>query len=220
MAEPLDACQNLRNKPEQSPNSSSPFLLIVRGGCSFEYKVRNAQRSGFKAAIVHDNMHRSILLASKFYTIQVSYLESMLQILILGLFSVGGDPDGIRIRAVFVTKAAGEALKKYAGLTKTEVMLVPSLEDSVWSSFATIALILSLATFVVLATCVFVYRHCTRHSNTTSQFHGMSSRMVKAMPSVTFTCAKEDNTTAFSCAICLEDYSVGDKLRVLPCGHS
>lgn len=146
----------------------------------------------------------------------------MLQILILGLFSVGGDPDGIEIQAVFVTKATGEALKNYAGLTKTEVMLVPSLEDSVWSSFATIALMLSLATFVVLATCVFVYRRCITHINATSQFHGMSRRMVKAMPSVTFICAKakEDNTTSFSCAICLEDYSVGDKLRVLPCSHS
>ncbi|VVA92211.1 unnamed protein product [Arabis nemorensis] len=195
VAEPLDACEDLRNKRGQSPNSTSRFVLIVRGGCSFEYKVRNAQRSGFKAAIVHDNMDRNILIA------------------------MGGDPDGIKIQAVFVTKAAGEALKNYAGLIKTEVMLVPSLEDSVWSSFATIALMLSLATFVVLATCIFVYRRCITHMNATSQFHGMSRRMVKAMPSVAFICAKEDNTTSLSCAICLEDYSVGDKLRVLPCSH-
>ncbi|KFK44359.1 hypothetical protein AALP_AA1G247200 [Arabis alpina] len=192
VAEPLDACENLRNKPG---NGTSGFVLIVRGGCSFEYKVRNAQRSGFKSAIVHDNKDGDILLA------------------------MAGDPEGIKIRAVFVTKAAGEALKNYAGLTKTEVMLVPSSEDSEWSSFATIALLLSLATFVVLATCVFVYRHCTRTSNATSQFRRMSRRMVKAMPTVTFTCAKEDYTTSFSCTICLEDYSVGDKLRVLPCSH-
>lgn len=83
VAEPLNACRNLRNKPEQSPNGTSPFVLIIRGGCSFEYKVRNAQRSGFKAAIVYDNVDRKFLFASKFmplhvYAIQVSNLELML----------------------------------------------------------------------------------------------------------------------------------------------
>lgn len=135
---------------------------------------------------------------------------------------MAGDSDGIHIQAVFVMKAAGETLKKYAGLGEAEVMLAPtpSLEDSVFSVYATIALILLLAIFGVMAACVFFYRQCTRHINSTSQFHGMSRGMVKAMPSVTFTCAKEDTTTGSSCAICLEDYNVGDKLRVLPCGHS
>ncbi|CAH2033640.1 unnamed protein product [Thlaspi arvense] len=195
VAEPLDACQNLKNKPEQRPNGTSPFVLIVRGGCSFEHKVRNAQRSGFKAAIVHDNVDRDILLAME------------------------GDGDGITIQAVFATKAAGETLKKYAGFEGTRVMLVPGLEDPVWTLSATMLLIYSLAMFVVLSTCVFVYRQCTSDSNATFQFHGMSQRMVKAMPSVAFTGVHEDNTTASSCAICLEDYIVGDKLRVLPCHH-
>ncbi|KAL1224467.1 Receptor homology region, transmembrane domain- and RING domain-containing protein 3 [Cardamine amara subsp. amara] len=194
VAEPLDACQDLRNKPKQSRNVTSPFVLIIRGGCTFEYKVRNAQRSGFKAAIVYDNADRNFLLA------------------------MGGDSYGIKIQAVFVTKAAGETLKKYVGFAETEVMLIPSLEYSVWSLCKAIAWILLLAV-VVLAACAIVCRHCTGYRNTTSQFHGMSSRMVKAMPSVRFTYEKEDNMTSSSCAICLEDYSVGDTLRVLPCSH-
>lgn len=64
VAEPLDACSDLTNKPEQSSNGTSPFVLIVRGGCSFEDKVRKAQRAGFKAAIIHDNEDRGILIAS------------------------------------------------------------------------------------------------------------------------------------------------------------
>jgi E3 ubiquitin-protein ligase RNF13 len=38
-------------------------VLIVRGGCSFEEKVRKAQRAGFKAAIIYDNEDRGTLIA-------------------------------------------------------------------------------------------------------------------------------------------------------------
>jgi hypothetical protein len=64
MAEPLDACSTLTNKVEQAPNVSSPFVLIIRGGCSFEDKVRRAQTAGFKAAIVYDNEDGGVLVAS------------------------------------------------------------------------------------------------------------------------------------------------------------
>ena len=64
MAEPLDACSTLTNKVEKASNCSSPFVLIVRGGCSFEDKVRRAQTAGFKAAIVYDNEDSGILVAS------------------------------------------------------------------------------------------------------------------------------------------------------------
>ncbi|CAH8306760.1 unnamed protein product [Eruca vesicaria subsp. sativa] len=197
VADPLDACQQLRNRPKQSTNGTFPIALIVRGGgCSFEQKVRNAQGTGFKAAIVHDDVDREFLL------------------------SMDGDEYGINIQAVFVSKAAGETLKKYAGMVDTRVMLVPSLEDSGWASFVCIALLVSLNMFLILTTCVFVYRRCTSRRNNISQFHVMIDRMVKSLPSVRFTSVHGYITTALSCAICLEDYIVGDKLRVLPCCHS
>lgn len=56
MAEPLDACSPLTNKVVPVANNTrSPFVLIVRGGCSFDEKVRRAQAAGFSAAIVYDN---------------------------------------------------------------------------------------------------------------------------------------------------------------------
>lgn len=64
MAEPRDACTELTNKVERLSNASSPFVLIIRGGCSFEEKVRRAQSAGFKAAIVYDDEADGVLVAS------------------------------------------------------------------------------------------------------------------------------------------------------------
>ncbi|PNY16112.1 E3 ubiquitin-protein ligase rnf167-like protein [Trifolium pratense] len=198
LAEPLDACTQLTNKAIQLPNDSSPFVLMIRGGCSFEDKVRVAQNAGYKAAIVYDNEDGGILVA------------------------MAGNSAGIRIHAVFVSKASGEILMKYTGLTNVETWLIPTFENSAWSIMA-ISFISLLAMSAVLATCFFVRRHRIRRgprgSSHVREFHGMSSRLVKAMPSLIFTSALEDNCTSRTCAICLEDYCVGEKLRILPCCH-
>ncbi|XP_022152490.1 receptor homology region, transmembrane domain- and RING domain-containing protein 2-like [Momordica charantia] len=198
VAKPLDACSALTNKVELSVNSSSPFALMIRGGCSFEDKVRRAQVAGFKAAIIYDNEDGGALIA------------------------MAGSSAGIRIHAVFVTKESGETLKKYAGMANTEIWIVPSFENSAWSIMA-ISFISLLAMSAVLATCFFVRRHRIRRERPRSshlqEFRGMSRRVVKAMPSLIFTTALEDNCTSITCAICLEDYTAGEKLRILPCRH-
>ena len=63
MAKPLDACSDLSNKVEKVSNVTSPFALVIRGGCSFEEKVRRVQKAGFKVAIVYDN-DDGVLVAS------------------------------------------------------------------------------------------------------------------------------------------------------------
>lgn len=137
---------------------------------------------------------------------------------------MAGNSAGVRIHAVFVSKASGEILKKYTGLTNVETWLIPTFENSAWSIMA-ISFISLLAMSAVLATCFFVRRHRIRRerprtSSHVREFHGMSSRLVKAMPSLIFTSALEDNCTSRTCAICLEDYCAGEKLRILPCCHS
>lgn len=198
LAVPLDACSELTNKVEKASNVSSQYVLIIRGGCSFEDKVRRAQKAGFKAAIVYDDQDDGILV------------------------SMAGNSAGIKIHAVFISKSSGEKLKNYAGLSGMELWLIPSFENSAWSIMA-ISFISLLAMSAVLATCFFVRRHRIRRerprTSRVREFHGMSSRLVKAMPSLTFTAVLEDNCTSRTCAICLEDYSVGEKLRILPCRH-
>ncbi|KAL0360100.1 UNVERIFIED_CONTAM: Receptor homology region, transmembrane domain- and RING domain-containing protein 2 [Sesamum radiatum] len=198
LAEPLDACSKLTNKVVPGTNETrSPFVLITRGGCSFDDKVRSAQAAGFQAAIVYDNENGPLV-------------------------AMAGNSAGIKIHAVFVSKDSGETLAKYAGATDMELWIVPSFENSAWSIMA-ISFISLLAMSAVLATCFFVRRHRIRRERPQAprvrEFHGMSSRLVKAMPSLIFTAVLEDNCTSTTCAICLEDYTMGEKLRILPCRH-
>ncbi|KAM7510918.1 hypothetical protein LguiB_009793 [Lonicera macranthoides] len=197
VAEPLDACSPLTNNFTEDIVSSSSFALIIRGGCSFEDKIRRAQNAGFNAAIVYDNEDGDLV-------------------------AMAGNSAGIKIHAVFVTKSSGETLTKYAGAKDMELWIIPTFENSAWSIMA-ISFISLLAMSAVLATCFFVRRHRIRRerpqASRVREFHGMSSRLVKAMPSLIFTSVLEDNCTSTTCAICLEDYSVGDKLRILPCRH-
>lgn len=137
--------------------------------------------------------------------------------------AVAGSSIGIHIYAVFVSKASGEMLTKYAGNTDLELWIIPTFENSAWPIMV-ISFVALLVISAVLATCFFIRRHFGRPEQTRApnirEFHGMSSQLVKAMPSLIFTSVVEDNCTATTCAICLEDYSVGEKLRILPCHHS
>ncbi|KAL9245484.1 hypothetical protein vseg_019130 [Gypsophila vaccaria] len=197
IAEPLDGCSPLTNKVDRSGNYTAAFALIIRGGCSFEAKIRKAQAAGFKAAIIYDNEDDGALVA------------------------MAGNSAGIKINAIFVSKATGETLKTYSGLD-LKLWISPSYQSSAWSIMA-ISFISLLAMSALLAICFFVRRHHVRRERPQQarvrEFHGMSGRLVKAMPSLIFTAVTEGYCTSSTCAICLEDYIVGEKLRVLPCRH-
>ncbi|KAK3036000.1 hypothetical protein RJ639_031173 [Escallonia herrerae] len=76
VAEPLDACSPLTKKAVVAKDGvPSPFALIIRGGCSFEDKVRRAQAAGFKAAIVYDDEDGD-LVASKDFSLPTERKES------------------------------------------------------------------------------------------------------------------------------------------------
>ncbi|XP_074269190.1 receptor homology region, transmembrane domain- and RING domain-containing protein 2-like [Silene latifolia] len=196
IADPLDACSPLTNKFDHGGNHTSMFALIIRGGCSFEQKIRKAQMAGFKAAIVYDNEVGGSLVA------------------------MAGNSAGIKIHAIFVSKPTGETLKTFAG-RDVKVWIIHSYDSSAWSIMA-ISFISLLAMSAVLATCFFVRRHRVRRERPQTrvrEYHGMSGRLVKAMPSLVFTTVTEEYCTSSTCAICLEDYIVGDRLRLLPCRH-
>jgi hypothetical protein len=48
---------------------------------------------------------------------------------------------------------------------------------------------------------------------------GMSATEVKSLPTLVFQGPGNGSGTTETCAICLEDYEIGEKLRLLPCNH-
>ncbi|KAB2036542.1 hypothetical protein ES319_D03G008600v1 [Gossypium barbadense] len=112
VADPLDACSPLRNDFGSNQSDSIRFALIIRGDCSFEEKIRNAQNKGFSAAIVYDD----------------KYSNNLVYMMV--------NPKGIKVLAVFVSKSAGEFLKDHAKGENGECCIYPPLNGKAWTVFA------------------------------------------------------------------------------------
>ncbi|KAJ0969954.1 hypothetical protein J5N97_022831 [Dioscorea zingiberensis] len=198
IADPIDACSpigDLNRRASAEPRPQSSFVLIERGVCSFEEKVRNAQKSGFGAVIVYDDQEKS------------------------RLYSMIGDPAGIHIHAVFVSKMAGETLKRFAQGEEGECCIGSSMDETAGTvlviSFVSLVVIVSvLAAFLFARNCLLLRQAAQRRPSS------MNREAVEVFPCLTFsTSFLNSKCTAETCAICLEDYKDGERLRVLPCHH-
>ncbi|KAH6819269.1 Protease-associated RING/U-box zinc finger family protein [Perilla frutescens var. frutescens] len=105
-----------------------------------------------------------------------------------------------------------------------QLWIVPSYENPSWSIIA-LSFISLLGVSAVLATCFFVRRHRFRIERPLGprvrEFHGISSRLVKAMPSLIFTDVLEDNCTSQTCAkglgfVCLVSLQESKSGQALP----
>ncbi|CAA7056987.1 unnamed protein product [Microthlaspi erraticum] len=195
VADPLDGCSPLLHAAASNwTEERNKFALIIRGECSFEEKLLNAQISGFQAAIVYDNVPNEDLIVMKL------------------------NPLDIRVDAVFVSNGAGETLRKYARGRDGECCLYPRSKGSAWTVLAiSFFSLLLIITFLLFA--FFAPRHWTQWRGRHTRTMRLDAKLVHSLPCFTFTDSGQ-HKSGETCAICLEDYRAAESLRLLPCQHA
>eukprot|EP00088_Acartia_fossae_P058842 TRINITY_DN6930_c0_g1_i2.p1 TRINITY_DN6930_c0_g1~~TRINITY_DN6930_c0_g1_i2.p1 ORF type:complete len:548 (-),score=152.69 TRINITY_DN6930_c0_g1_i2:542-2185(-) len=199
-ANPIHGCGTIDPPPKD--NVTLPknvyFISLIRrsrpgsgaGECTFQAKVENAQAAGYNGVIVFN------------------YLDD-------DLIPMGGDAD-VLIPSVFVGKTDGEkilgmfsypTLKFYVRITENP----PFDINSYLLPFAVVVGICFLIMFgIMVFKCIQDRRRERRHR--------LPKSSLKKIPTKKFTA--EDESRYETCCICLEDYELGDKLRILPCNHA
>ncbi|KAI5058296.1 hypothetical protein GOP47_0026466 [Adiantum capillus-veneris] len=194
---PLSGCAPLNNVFTATESvSCSEFVLFSRGGCSFDIKVRHAQDAGFQAVLVSDNLENTELV------------------------TMAGNKRGVAIPAVFISKVAGDVLTQYTNDSFAECWILPSYENIAWLVMV-ISFISLIAITAIFAICFLIrqQRRSQLQSRRLKDSQGISYQTVKCLPTIVYDSRCERGGSYDVCAVCLEDYTDGAVLRMLPCNH-
>uniref|UniRef100_A0A8C4V645 RING-type E3 ubiquitin transferase n=1 Tax=Falco tinnunculus TaxID=100819 RepID=A0A8C4V645_FALTI len=165
-SKPENACEPIAPPPLKDNSSSAFIVLIRRLECNFDIKVLNAQRAGYKAAIVH-NVDSDDLISMGSNDIEVL--------------------KKIDIPSVFIGETSANSLKEEFTYEKGgHVVLIP--EFSLPLEYYLIPFLIIVGICLILI--------------------------------VIFMVMKGYRDEYDVCAICLDEYEDGDKLRILPCSHA
>ena len=132
---------------------------------------------------------------------------------------MSGNGYGIEIPAVFISKEAGQALLQYVGDVDARLYMLPTLQNTAWSVMA-VSFLTLLAVSAILSTFFVLRRQRLRLNGSQHLNHG-SARLTKGeLKALTISVYSGiNNASCDMCAICLEEYANGEKVRLLPCGH-
>jgi len=185
-------------------------------GCPFSYKVQNAAKAGAAAAIIYDDMYEGLLVMSK--------------------SEEGEEPT---IPSVFISRDSGYLLKTLLLTGSTVQLIITPVSDIIWMSMFASAFAGMLAMALVIGAFYMVRFHTNpEFDQDADEFgdqggrspRGMTKRQLAMLKIVVFDGSEntgvpdggEQGTSSENsliCAICLDQYEAGEKLRVLPCAH-
>lgn len=199
-AEPITACSPLKGPPTMPDHPDIPTLgwiaLIRRSGvvdpeCTFEDKVRAAMEANFSAAIVYNHAEDELI-------------------------PMGGSDSGL-IPSVFLTHSDGEKLRQHYTYSEGWKYLIKITDNTPFDINAYLlpfAIVVGICFLVMLAIMVF---KCVQDRRRERR-HRLPKSSLKKIPTKKFTAGMEAQHE--TCCICLDDYVIGDKLRILPCSHA
>lgn len=190
-ARPENACEPIEPPPRD--NLTGAFIVLIkRFDCNFDIKVLNAQKAGYKAAIVHNVDSNDLISMGS------NDLDVMKQ---------------IDIPSVFVSEDTANSLKEdYTYDKGGHVVLVPDFSLPLEYYLIPFLIIVGICLILIVVFMITKFvqdRHRARRSR-------LRKDQLKKLPIHKF--KKGDNYDV--CAICLDEYEEGDKLRVLPCSHA
>ncbi|XP_054899928.1 E3 ubiquitin-protein ligase RNF167 [Poeciliopsis prolifica] len=195
VSNPLNGCTTM-DPPSLATNydtNTTKFIaLIKRFDCNFDIKILNAQQAGYSAAIVH-NFNSDLLLNMNFSNETIA--------------------DQIEIPSVFTSSYAARRLKEEViSEHGAYVILKPDLVFPL--SYYLIPFTGVLGMIIIVMGVILVIR-CVQYRKRLRK-NRLTKEQLKRIPTHKF--RKGDDYDL--CAICLDEYEEGDKLRVLPCSHA
>lgn len=192
-SKPENACEPITPPPVQTDNTSSVYIVLIRRlDCNFDVKVLNAQKAGYKAAIVY-NVDSDDLISMGSNDVDVLKKIDIPSVFI-------GEESAKMMRDQFTWDKGAYIELKPDGNLPLEYYLIPFL----------IIVGICLVLIVIFMITKFVQdRHRARRNR-------LRKDQLKKLPIHKFKKGDEYDV----CAVCLDEYEEGDKLRVLPCSHA
>ncbi|KAM5292805.1 E3 ubiquitin-protein ligase RNF13 isoform 2-T2 [Ctenodactylus gundi] len=190
-SKPENACEPIVPPPVKDNSSGTFIVLIRRLDCNFDIKVLNAQKAGFKAAIVH-NVGSDDLIGMGSNDIDVL--------------------KKIDIPSVFIGESSANSLKDEFTYEKGgHIILVPEFSLPLEYYLIPFLIIVGICLILIVIFMITKFvqdRHRARRNR-------LRKDQLKKLPVHKFKKGDEYDV----CAICLDEYEDGDKLRILPCSH-
>nr|XP_020454640.1 E3 ubiquitin-protein ligase RNF167-like [Monopterus albus] len=196
LSHPLNACTAIDPPPPLPPiydaNTTKFIVLIKRYDCNFDIKVWHAQQAGYNAAIVH-NVFSDILL-------NMNYSNDTLA-------------EEIGIPSVFTSYYASHILRSFIIPEQgAYVILKPDFSFPLSYYLIPFSVVVGI---IIIVMCVVLITRCVQYRKRLRK-NRLSKEQLKRIPTHKF--KKGDDYDV--CAICLDEYEEGDKLRILPCSHA
>lgn len=191
-ANPTDGCSDL-DPPPENVTLSRFAVIIARYNCSFEDKIRNAQKAGYAAVIVHN------VGSNDLERMSANHAED---ILIPSVFI--GESNGIYIIESFLYPLP------YALIITDDIPF--NINNNLIIPFA---IVVGLCFIIMAVQICFMIIRCIRERRRMLR-HRLPNSVLRKIPIVKFAKGMQYDT----CAICLDDYVDNERLRVLPCHHA
>ncbi|XP_037764195.1 E3 ubiquitin-protein ligase RNF13 isoform X1 [Chelonia mydas] len=237
-SKPENACEPIAPPPLEDNFSRAFIVLIRRLDCNFDVKVLNAQRAGYKAAIVH-NVDSDDLISMGSNDIEVL--------------------KKIDIPSVFIGETSANSLKYEFTYEKGgHIMLIPEFSLPLEYYLIPFLIIVGICLILIVIFMITKFvqdRHRARRNRlrkdqlkklpvhkfkkefmSFADFFASLQKMtgkqreatrVVTRPSQQYGCIVSGAWSSCQrgdeydiCAICLDEYEDGDKLRILPCSHA